>query len=204
MTRLIVTAVVAFGCGAKAREELPSAAPPPSISRPPVAPARGSQYGSCDLKVSGAFEIERHVDVDLMLTDVYVARWSSSPPSGRSVFYIQCGAFDDNHANEVGLIFKAAHGTRPDAIPQRPADYPVVYYDDDTKAKPGEILGLLTEGEAMFMYGASSGALHVTRFERGELAANWDVEMTLQTSPPKRVRVTGAITYHCASPPCEL
>jgi len=76
-----------------------------------------------------------------------------------------------------------------------PQDFPIVQIPED---KPGVMRAEVTMRDGGIT--VKGGALHVTKFEQGDLAATFELDIETFDEPPKKAKLAGSFNYRCAEP----
>jgi hypothetical protein len=222
MARQLFALLVANAVGCKGTSAPPppsgtSAEPPPSGSTAaaPTLPERppgtgdttvvAAKHGACDVTASGDIFFESHApnEPDAVLTDHWLtaatkaerkkladeaAKRGESYQAPEIVLNIVC----QDPARGVYIRFGPTLSKLAD-IPMKPASFPIVQSPED---KPGVMRAEVSTREAHVT--PMKGKLDITKFEQGELAATFELEIASSDEPPKKSRLTGKLVYHCA------
>lgn len=179
----------------------------PDAPPPDAAPPAESQYGYCEMQVTGGFEgsMRKALDKKSMGSDYWLSKSEAAAGKARvkaaekregidlgefqTPFELNCGEYPI-----VSVLLRGSLATKLKHIKLGPGEYPI---DDDPK-KPGSIETSLV----VYKLGAmkpAKGTMKITRFEKsGEFEASWEMEAEPMGVPDKKVKVTGKVVYHCA------
>jgi hypothetical protein len=173
----------------------------------PLPPAGGpdAKYGTCDVTAIGGFSFESHVEnqPSAVITDHWhtaetkaaneklradAAKRGETYRVPEQPLMIVCL----DAPRGVHIRFAPTFSKLADIRPQ-PQDFPIARNPED---KPGVMRAEVTMREGGIT--TVGGALHVTRFEQGELAATFELDVETFDEPPKKAKLSGKLTYHCA------
>ena len=227
MKLLALTAAVCSILGCKSKQEEPERAapavkdpapegsaaplappPPPGAGSAAAAPGSDAPYGTCEVTATGAIDFVSHVEnlPGAVITD----HWHTAETKAanekiradaakRGEIYrvpeqplaIVCQDGPRGLYVRFDPTFSKLADIRP--IPQ---EFPIVQTPED---KPG-----VMRVEVKMRDGGITvkrGALKVAKFEQGELAATFQLDIETFDEPPKKATLAGTFTYHCGDHP---
>jgi hypothetical protein len=214
----------ALGCKSKQEEEPGAAAPAekqpapagsaePAPTPPTVAPPTGGampaglvgKHGSCDVTATGALDFVSHsenppfavitdywLSAETKATDAKVRAGVEARGEQWRVYEQPLQIVCQDVPRGLFIRFAPTLSKLAD-IKQRPQDFPIVQKPED---KPGVLRAEVSMREGGII--PVGGVLHVTRFEQGELAATFTLDLETFDEPPKKAKLSGTFTYHCA------
>jgi hypothetical protein len=194
--------------GSAAAAPAGSAAPTPSAGSDTVPSGPGASNGTCDVTATGALDFVSHVENEpsAVLTDHWFT--AETKAANEKVRAATAARGETYRVTEQplqivcrdvprGLYIRFAPTLSKLAdIRPIPQDFPIVQNPED---KPGVMRAEVTMREGGIH--PMGGVLHVTRWEQGELAATFTLDIETFDEPPKKAKLAGTFTYHCADNP---
>ena len=186
--------------------------PPPGAGSAATAPAPGpggdAPYGTCDVTATGAIDFISHVEnlPGAVITDHWHTTETKAANEKLRADAAKRG--ETYRVTEQPLAITCQDGPRGLYIRFAPSfskladirpipqEFPIVQTPED---KPG-----VMRAEVKMRDGGITvkrGALKVTKFEQGELAATFQLEIDTFDEPPKKATLAGTFTYHCGDHP---
>lgn len=198
-----VTAPASEGSAGRTAPTTPT--PPLGAGNGATTPGVDAPYGTCDVTATGGISFESHNEnlPSAVITDYWHTAEAKAATeklradaAARGEIYrmpeqplaITCQDVPRGlHIRFAPTLSKLAD-IRP--IPQ---DFPIYSKPAD---KPGVMRAEVTMREGGIA--VTGGGLHVSRFEQGELAATFELQIETFDEPPKKSKLSGKFIYHCA------
>jgi hypothetical protein len=216
-TLALYALVVLIACDKKAADGSGSGSaaavappPPPADAAPPPPPVDAapdamteSKYGFGEATFTGDYAASLRVPLEQnsVTSDYWLSAQAKAHVKAAEAEHKREGFKDEKVEHPLWLDFGdiSLHSSRTSKlkdIKQAPHDWPIVHRSEDEQ-KPGEFEADILAPKYIFSPTAP-GTLKITRFERGELEATFEIDLKTSTDPPVHSHLVGKIVYHCA------
>jgi hypothetical protein len=170
-----------------------------------ITAAGGPTYGACDVTARGAIDFESHTEnqPSAVLTDYWItAETKAATDKLRAAAEARGEVYRVTEQPLVIVCQDAPRGlyirfsptlSKLGDIKQAPKDFPIARKPEDKSGVMRAEVKMREGGIAV-----AAGGLHVTRWEQGELAATFELDVETFDEPPKKAKLSGTLVYHCA------